>query len=266
MLSLLILTVEMDKLQNLRESLQDKDNIILAFSGGLDSTFLAYLLKDWGKTFTAVTVDNGLLLDLECIREEAEALGIDHQVLEVDVLSERNFQDNTTERCYFCKKMIISRLKEFQAEKGYDWIMDATNTSDLKDYRAGMVALKEEGVLSPLLDADITKEDILEYSRDFGLKTKPPESCIATRIQPYDKIHRQDIGRIREVEREVRALGFKTLRARKHKELLRFQFLETEMGHALKMRERIQEIGKAHGFQFVVLDLEPYPFEYLEYL
>jgi uncharacterized protein len=242
------------------------DNIILAFSGGLDSTFLAYLLKDWGKDFIAVTVDNGLLLDLNCVREEAEALGINHQVLEVDVLSERNFQDNTTERCYFCKKMIIARLKEFQKEKGYDWIMDATNSSDLKDYRAGMVALKEEGVLSPLLDADITKEEILKYSKDFRLKTKPPESCMATRIQPYDMIHREDIGRIREVEREVRALGFKTLRARKHKELLRFQFLENEMDHALEMREEITEIGKDHGFQFVVLDFAPYPFEYLEYL
>ncbi|NOZ77195.1 MAG: ATP-dependent sacrificial sulfur transferase LarE [Euryarchaeota archaeon] len=256
----------MDRLQNLRESLKDKDNIILAFSGGLDSTFLAYLLKDWGKRFTAVTVDNGLLLDLESIKGEAEALGVDHRILEVDVLSERNFQDNTTERCYFCKKMIISRLKEFQAEEGYDWIMDATNTSDLKDYRAGMVALKEEGILSPLLDAGITKEDILELSREFGLKTKPPESCMATRIQPYDRIHRRDIARIREVEREVRALGFATLRARKHKELLRFQFLATEMEHALGEREKIREIGKAHGFQFVVLDLEPYPFEYLEYL
>jgi uncharacterized protein len=254
--------MEMDRIAGLRDFLKDHDKIVLAFSGGLDSTFLAQILKEEKKDFCAVTVDNGLLLDLQCLKEEVKTLGICHDIVEMDVTDERNFAENTTERCYFCKKMIIGRLKEYMNEKGYTCIMDASNTSDLKDYRAGMVALKEEGILSPLLDSDIGKEEIIEYSKKVGLEVKPPESCMATRIPPYTSIKRDDIARIRELENGVRDLGFATLRARTHGTLVRFQFMSSEMEKAMSKRADIERIARAAGFEFATVDLVPYPFEH----
>ena len=117
----------MKKLEALEHIIGSKDRFILAFSGGLDSAFLAAYLKRLGKEFIAVTVDHGMLPDLECIKEEAERLGIEHRVLEIDMLNDRAFSENTEERCYFCKKQIIGALKDYRDEMEYDYIVDATN-------------------------------------------------------------------------------------------------------------------------------------------
>jgi len=248
----------MKKLEALECIFDGKDRFILAFSGGLDSAFLALYLKRLGKEFIAVTVDNGMLPDLECIKREAKKLGIKHRVLEIDLFNDRAFSENTEERCYFCKKQMIGALNDFKDEMGFNYIIDASNRSDLVDYRAGIVALHEEGILTPLLDAEIGKEDIIRYAKEFGLETMAPQSCLATRVPSYVVIRKPIIEKIRQVENAILKLGLSLVRTRVHEKLLRIQVLESEMEEAIKHRDRINEIAKRAGFAYVTIDLEGY--------
>lgn len=251
----------MSKLQDLEGILKDKNRIILAFSGGPDSTFLAYFLKEKGKQFYAVTVDSGVLPDLDRIKKGAEDLNIRHEVRELNLLKDKKFVENSPERCYFCKKQIISALREFRKERGYDHIMDATNYSDLFDNRIGIIALKEENILSLLLEAEITEEDVVDYSKEFNLEIKPPESCLATRIPYYTRIKEETIVKIRAVENEIKRLGVSLVRARVHENYLRLQVLENDMGKILKHKDKIHNIATRQGFEYVTLDLKEYPFK-----
>ena len=250
----------MKKLEALEQIIGEKDKFILAFSGGLDSAFLALYLKKLGRKFIAVTIDNGMLLDLACIKEEAKRLGIEHRVLEIDLFSDKTFSENTEERCYLCKKEIIKALNSFKNDAGYEHVVDASNRSDLLDYRAGIVALHEEGVLTPLFDAEIEKEDIVRYSKEFGLEERPSQSCLATRVPVHERIRKPVIERIRKVENEITKLGLSLVRARVHDRLLRIQVLESEMGAALDNKDKINEIARDAGFAYVTIDLEPYEF------
>jgi uncharacterized protein len=252
----------MKKLEALEQIIGDKDKFILAFSGGLDSAFLALYLKKLGREFIAVTIDNGMLPDVEYVKEEAKRLGIEHSVVEIDLFGDRAFSENTEERCYFCKKEIIKALNAFKSEVGYDHVIDASNRSDLADYRAGIVALHERGILTPLLDAEIEKEDIIRYSKEFNLEERTPQSCLATRVPIHARIRKPVIERIRQVENEITKLGLTLVRAKVHDRLLRIQVLESEMEKALKNRDKINEIAREAGFAYVTIDLEPYEISY----
>jgi uncharacterized protein len=246
----------MEKLEALKEVIGEKDLFVLAFSGGLDSAFLAAYLKKLGRDFIAVTIDNGMLPELECIKEEAARLGIEHKIIEIDLFGDRAFSENTEERCYLCKKEIIKALKAFKSEMGYDHVIDASNRSDLADYRAGIVALHEEGVLTPLFEAEIEKEDIVRYAKEFGIDERATQSCLATRVPIHDRIRKPVIERIRAVENEVSKLGLSLVRAKVHDKLLRIQVLESEIGLALANRDKINEIARNAGFAYVTIDLE----------
>ncbi len=248
----------MKKLDELRRILNDKDRFILAFSGGFDSSFLASYLKKLGKEFIAVTIDNGMLPDLTCIKDEAGRLGLEHRVIEIDLFGDRTFSENTEERCYLCKKEIIKALNNFKNEMGYDHVIDASNKSDLKDYRAGIVALHEEGILTPLFDVEIEKEDIERYAKEFGIDMRPSQSCLATRVPIHERIRKPVIERIRQVENEILKLGPSLVRAKAHEKLLRIQVLEREMDLALDNKDKINEIARSAGFAYATIDLEPY--------
>ncbi len=246
-----------EKLKKLNEILDDKNKIVLAFSGGLDSSFLAYYLKKLGKEFYAVTVDNGLIPNINDAINAARSIGVRHKIIKVDLFGDKVFTENNEERCYFCKKEIIKALKKFRDEIGYKYIMDATNKSDLSDYRPGILALIEEGIISPLLEAEITKEDIIAWSKEFGLEIKPPESCLATRIPVYTKITKDTIEKIRFVENKIKELGIRLVRARVHDNLLRLQFLKEELEKALEKRKEIFDIASKY-FAYVTIDLKCY--------
>lgn len=248
----------MKKLDELERILKDKDRFILAFSGGFDSSFLASYLKKLGKEFIAVTIDNGMLPELECIKEEAEKLGIEHRVIEVDLFGDKAFSENTEERCYFCKTGMIKALNAFRSDAGYDHVIDASNSSDIIDYRAGIVALHESGIMTPLLEAEIGKEDIIKYAEEFGLDARAPQSCLATRVPTYARIRKPVIERVRAVENEISKLGLSLVRARVHDRLLRIQVLEKDMDTALENKDKINEIARSAGFAYVTIDLEPY--------
>ena len=246
----------MSKLDRLEEILKDAGKgggLVLAFSGGLDSTFLAYFLKKLGKDFIAVTVDTGLLPDPDMITDTAKDLGIDHKVVKRDLFKDRDFIENSHERCYFCKKEIIQVLRDFDRE-----IIDASNYSDLKDYRAGIIALTEEGVLTPLVEALITKEDVIKFSKEFGLPIKAQDSCLATRIPVDTWIEEGVVDRIRNVEKAIKHFGIALVRARVHGNMLRIQVMESEMEHLLKNRDAVVRVAKKEGFDYIGLDLDSY--------
>ncbi|WP_456475647.1 ATP-dependent sacrificial sulfur transferase LarE [Candidatus Pyrohabitans sp.] len=244
------------QLEELRAVLKDRDRIVLAFSGGLSSTFLAHVLKEMGKDFVAVTVDNGLLPNMDAIKDVARTLGIGHEVVEVEVLSDRGFIENSSERCYFCKKYMIKALKDFAEARGYTCVMDASDRSDLHSYRSAVIALYEEGVLTPLIDARLGREEIEEYAGRVSLPLPAPESCLATRIPHEVWIRREIIERVRRVEEDIRVLGFSAVRARVHDSLLRIQFLEGEQELALERRMEILKAARSQGFAYATIDVE----------
>ncbi len=246
----------MDKLSELKILLREKDGIVLGFSGGLSSIFLAHVLKEMGKDFVAVTVDHGLLPCVADIVEAARALEIEHEVVKIDLLGDRCFIENSSERCYLCKKAMIAALRRFAEARGYTSVMDASDESDLRSYRSAIVALHEEGVETPLIEAGLSREEIAEYARRKGLPLPAPESCLATRI-PYEVwIRREVIERVRAFEGELLKLGFAAVKARVHDSLLRVQFLEDELERALKKRGEILDAARRHGFAYATIDLE----------
>jgi uncharacterized protein len=199
-----------------------------------------------------------MLPELECIMEEAKKLGLEHRVIEVDLFGDKAFSENTEERCYFCKTGMIKALNDFKREVGYDHVIDASNSSDIIDYRAGIVALHESGIMTPLLEAEIGKEDIIRYAEEFGLDARAPQSCLATRVPTYARIRKPVIEGVRSVENEISKLGLSLVRARVHDQLLRIQVLEKEMNLAIENKDKINEIAKNEGFAYVTIDLEPY--------
>ncbi|NOZ58657.1 MAG: hypothetical protein GXO66_03655 [Euryarchaeota archaeon] len=249
----------MDSLRELRARLRDVDSAVLGFSGGLGSVFLAHMLKEAGRRFVAVTVDHGMLPDRDAISETARRLGVEHRFVEVDLLGEKYFIENTPERCYLCKKAMISALRRFAAEEGYATVLDASDQDDLQDYRAAMVAVYEEGVETPLIDAGLSREEIGRYAREMGLPVPRRESCMATRIPAETWIRREVIERVRGFERDVRRLGFSAVKARVHDSLLRVQLPEEELEMGVRHREEILEAARRHGFAFAAIDTLPLP-------
>ncbi len=244
----------MDKLHELRRRLAGVESAVLGFSGGVGSIFLAHILKNMGKRFVAVTVDHGMLPDREGIAELAALLKVRHSFVELDLLGERCFIENSSERCYFCKKAMISALRRFAEDNGYATVLDASDESDLTDYRSAMIAVYEEGVEIPLIDAGLSREEIVEHVRSLGLPAPARESCLATRIPQDVWIRREVVERVRGFEGDMRRLGFSAVRARVHDSLLRIQLPAEELSHALERREDILKAARRRGFVFAAID------------
>lgn len=243
-------------MERLLSILRDIDRAVLAYSGGLSSRFLAAVLKDLGKDFIAVTVDHGLLPSREEIRRSAERLGINHEFVEINLLGERNFVENLEERCYLCKRSMILKLKEFARERGYTTILDASTTSDLRDYAQAVVALMEEGVLTPLIEAGISREDVMELGSKFNIGYEEPETCLATRIPVGKWIRREDVERLRRAEAEIRRLGFSKAEVKIHSGVARLRVPEAEMSRAIALRKEIAHIIRKYNLGYAALDME----------
>jgi uncharacterized protein len=237
----------------------------VAFSGGVDSTFLAGVAGDvLGDYLVAVTVTAPFISkrEVEEAKAFAESRGIRHEIVDVDMGAIDHFTGNPPDRCYHCKKAIFAAIAGAAGKFGIDIVMDASNMEDALDYRPGMKALEELGILSPLREAGLTKEEIRELSHRRGYPNwdKPASACLASRIPYGEEITEAKLRRVEEAEAILAAEGFAVCRVRSHGELARIEVAPEKIGLLMEASSRARIAGrlKELGFRYVTVDIEGY--------
>jgi len=251
------------KLNDISSLLQGK-KVIVAFSGGVDSSLLAFLSNKYAKETLLVTEKSILYPDeeIEITRQFAKKYDIPHMVIERDPLKDEKFQCNPKNRCYICKTGLYGDILKIKKDKNFDMILDGSNQDDLSDYRPGMKALEELDITTPYINFKMTKLDIRNLSKYFDLEvqSKPSMACFSSRI-PYDQeINIEKLTRIREGEKFLKeTFGLNQLRVRHHEgALARIEFLKEDLSKILTEVniKKIKDKFKALGFSYVTIDLE----------
>ncbi|MEK6673239.1 MAG: ATP-dependent sacrificial sulfur transferase LarE [Nitrospirota bacterium] len=254
-----------EKLLNLKSILSSLGSVCIAYSGGVDSTFLLRVAKDVLKEkVLAVTATSPTYPQYEL--EEAMALankiGVKHLVISSNELDIPGFSDNSTNRCYYCKNDLFRKLKEESERYGIKNIADGSNYDDTKDYRPGRTAAKELGVISPLCEAWLTKNDIRSLSKELGLETwnKPSLACLSSRIPYNEKITEDKLKQVEKAEGVLRSWGFTQFRVRHHNDIARLELISEEMSllDNAELRLSIDSALKSLGFKYVAVDLLGY--------
>lgn len=253
----------MDKLENLREYIKGLGKVALAFSGGVDSTFLLKVCGDvLGKDAVAITIVSPYIprWEIDEAKELTKKFNITHEFIETSI--PENIRYNPEDKCYLCKKQIFTLLKNKAESLGISTIIDGTNLDDTKDYRPGMKALKELEVKSPLLELGFTKADIRKYSKELNLETwsKPAYACLLTRIQVGDEITQEKLRRIENSECYLFSLGLTGIRVRNHGDLARIEVQpqDREKLFDIDIMDKISNKLKEFGFKYVTLDMSGY--------
>jgi uncharacterized protein len=243
--------------------LKELESVIVAFSGGVDSTFLAKAAKDaLGDKALLVTADSETYpaSELEEARRLARHLGMRHLVIETRELDNPEYARNAPNRCFFCKEELFTKLEPLAAREGMLRLVYGANMDDLGDHRPGMEAAKRMGVRSPLIDAELWKTEIRELSQEFGLPTwdKPSFACLSSRFQYGDAITAEKLRQVDAAEAFVRSLGFKQFRVRHHDRLARLEIAREEMGRLWEdgLRDAIVARFRELGYLHVTVDLQ----------
>jgi uncharacterized protein len=251
----------LEKADRVKDLLEDTGGVVVAFSGGVDSSLLAFLARQaLGVRAVAVTADSSTLPggELEAARQVAREIGIRHVVIDYDELSEDGFAENTPLRCYYCKRGLFQRLKMVACEHGISAVVDGTNVSELKGHRPGYQAALEAGVLMPFVECGVTKEEIRELSRYFGLSTfdKPQMACLSSRFPYGQRITLEALRRVDCAEAYLRGFGLRQLRVRDHGGLARIEVEPEQFNLILDNKAEIIGFLKQLGFRYVSLDLQ----------
>ena len=255
-----------EKLENLRASIARSGPLAVAFSSGVDSTLLLKVAADvLGDGVIAVTARSRSFPERES-REAAQfctELGVKQIFTDVDQLSIEGFRENPPDRCYICKKELFGTMMAAAAEQGFSKVAEGSNMDDLGDYRPGLRAISELGVLSPLREAGLYKAEIREISRELGLPTWKKQSfaCLATRFMYGEHITDEKLERVDRAEQLLMDLGFGQLRVRIHGEdgkLARIEIMPEEFEKLLACREEIVREFKKFGFEYTAMELAGY--------
>ncbi|SMP46499.1 ATP-dependent sacrificial sulfur transferase LarE [Anoxynatronum buryatiense] len=256
---------QQEKLIHLKKLLQDMERVVIAFSGGVDSTFLLKIAWDiLGEGVTAVTATSSTYpeRELEEAVQFARQLGCTHEIIPSEELEIEGFAQNPANRCYYCKHELFSKLGQVAERTGAAYVLDGSNLDDLGDFRPGMHAAKELGVVSPLKEAALTKEDIRQLSKQLGLPTwnKPAFACLSSRFPYGEVITAEKLKMVEEAEQFLLDLGFCQLRVRIHESMARIEVAPEERVRFFDMvlMDQVDDKLKKIGFSYVTLDLKGY--------
>jgi len=250
-----------DKLEDLKKRIAEKEKLLVAYSGGVDSSLLAKVARDvLGDGTLAVILDSETMPRSELLQAMAlaKSQGLNCQVTEFSILADEQFLQNPANRCYICKKKSAAVLKSVAAERGISCIADGVNLSDYGDYRPGIAACNEEGIWHPFVDAHITKEDIriLAHSLNLPVWNKPSSACLSSRIPYGEPITPENLRMAEEAEEYLKSRGFGQLRVRVHGRMARIELLKQDMAGAIEESDGIARMLKSIGFDYVALDLQ----------
>lgn len=254
-----------NKHKKLKEILKKYESLLVAYSGGVDSSLLLKTAYDvLGKNVLAVIAQSETYPEEESRSavKFIEKLGVRYEIVKTDEFSDENFISNPPERCYYCKKELFSKLTDIAKKEGIKYVADGSNVSDLSDYRPGTNASKELGIKSPLREAGFTKEDIRELSRQLKLPTsdKPSLACLASRIPYGTRITKNILNKIDEGEKYLRSLGLKQVRVRHHGDLARIEVDKEHLADLVEcgIADKIDKRFKSLGYTYVTIDLKGY--------
>jgi uncharacterized protein len=253
-----------EKLESLEDEMRRRESVLVAFSGGVDSSVVAKIaFKSLGDRALAVIADSETLprTELDDAIRLAKEMGIPCEVVKFSELEYGDFAKNPPDRCYHCRKGLSKELKKIATSKNIDTIADGINSSDFGEHRPGIAAADEEGIWHPFVDLDIGKSEVRELARmlDISISEKPSMACMSSRIPYGEEITREKLERIEMAEEHLWKMGFSQVRVRAHKDIARIEVPRSELPRFLDCdTQSLVRKFKVLGFKYVTLDLEGY--------